>query len=233
MSPKWTKRPRVAVLDNLKQTEMKSIKFQGETVTLRKTVNQLLRVHKVAKPVNDNWYLQANHLCREIAKEASFSAQSPSSKIVEPIRVAGIIAALSPQKSWPENIRLAEDFILKGSRKGHTGVMIGKAKAIWALPNHELTPETIVEILNGPKISSFFLNIYQPYQSQAVTIDRHAVDAAMGKVLENKTMTVNQYRFFELAYQTAAVKIGIKGSELQAIVWEEWRAQKGLVNETF
>lgn len=129
---------------------------------------------------------------------------------------AAIIAALSPQISFKENIRLAFE-VMDGRRTGHYSYLIKKAAQLIELAsNGQLTEETAKETLRGPKISAFFENIYRPETSEAVTID-----VWMLRFLEPtfKHMTPKRYKAIETEFQKAAKVLGLKPHELQAICW--------------
>jgi hypothetical protein len=84
---------------------------------------------------------------------------------------AGVIAALSPQKSWDINQRLAV-MTLTGVISGQVGDAIRKTERILAGED----PDTVLP--NGKKTWHFFHNILEPTNSAYITIDRHAYRAA-------------------------------------------------------
>ena len=93
--------------------------------------------------------------------------------------------------------------------------------------------DTMLEILNGNKISAFFMNVYRPYGANYVTIDRHAVSIALGKVVTGDLlkMTAKQYEFFAEAYIKASKRVGILPCQLQAVTWVAWRGDKNEVED--
>ena len=137
----------------------------------------------------------------------------------------GIIASLSPLKSWTENKLIAESFLHNGKGK-HTQVFIEKARQI---KQSNGNAETIAMILNGNKIISFFFNILEPHNQNFVTIDRHALSITLGRnILEQEGIgiTNKQYDFFVSAYNLAGVKAKISPVLMQSITWETWRENK-------
>ena len=191
-------------------------KFKGQTLTLSKCVKNILSVYALAnKQATKNWYVEANHFARGLAIKYNV-----------PLTVScGIIASLSPLKSWTENKLIAEGFLHNGQEK-HTKLFIGKARQIKA-SNGDV--ETIALILSGNKIISFFINILEPHQQNFVTIDRHALSIILGRnILEREGvgMTFNQYQFFVNAYTLAGTKASISPVLMQSITWETWRENK-------
>ncbi len=194
-------------------------KFKGQTLTTTKVVNNILRVYDQSTN-NHNWYVEANTLAFELGKKY---LPNDTEKVAT-AKVSGIIASLSPLKSWDENKKITITF-LQGGKAKHTAVMVNKAKLILS-SNGDV--DVIAEILNGNKITSFFLNILQPYTSQAVTIDRHAISIAVGESLTGDQLQIstNQYKFFETCYRVAANKRNELPSQMQAVTWVKWRELK-------
>ena len=89
--------------------------------------------------------------------------------------------------------------------------------------------EAILAILNGRKITSFYLNIMYPHKVEFVTIDRHALSIALGYWISEKDyagMTANQYNFFEQCFTLAAMKADISPVLMQSSTWVRWRKIK-------
>ncbi len=128
---------------------------------------------------------------------------------------AGIIAAMSPQRNWDENLRLAHQ-IRKTGTSGQTSVQNKKALRIMEGENPE-------DILGKLKEGNFYKNIYNPNDPTAVTVDRHAHDVAINQKIggRNRGLSADgRYDTFHRAYTTAAGHLGIETpSRLQASVW--------------
>jgi hypothetical protein len=93
--------------------------------------------------------------------------------------------------------------------------------------------------LNGHKVRSFYNNILaQSHSGGSVTIDVHAVSAAVGQAIssQDKRMVVMQspkttaysakgvYSLFADAYRKVAKDHNLSPEQVQAIVWLQWRA---------
>lgn len=189
-------------------------KFNGEILTTTKTVNNILRIFDKANGEGLNWYEEANRYAWDLRMKFD----------IDRLKVAGIIAAFSPLKSWETNKTITEQFLRTG-KASHTRVMTQKAKDILASDG---SLEVISDILNGNKITNFFLNIAEPTAFNNVTIDRHAISIAVGEVLPDAKMrmSVKQYQFFLKAYQVAAYKRDILPSQMQSVTWVKWRIMK-------
>jgi hypothetical protein len=78
------------------------------------------------------------------------------------------------------------------------------------------------------KIGSFAENVGIPEVSRAVTVDRHAVQAALGmRPLTDDTIpdlsNPKVYALFKQAYDEVAAELGMMPHELQSEVWDIWR----------
>lgn len=148
------------------------------------------------------WYQEAKEFSSNLSKEYE----------VEEFKVCGLIAALSPMKSWQENKKLTIDF-LKGKRKGHFKSQINKCKIIL----DSKSPEEVELILNGLKTTAFFRNIYLPLDNERVTIDRHISKIYnKGELLR---ITPARYRTIESAFKRLSKKVNLPVTTIQGTVW--------------
>lgn len=131
------------------------------------------------------------------------------------IKGAGVLAAMSPQKKWDLNQKLAQDMFKTGTA-GQTGVQVAKARRI-------IDGEHPADVLGDLKEGHFFHNIFDPSDTSHVTIDRHAHDIARREKWGNNPRglgAVGRYNTFVDAYGAASQHLGIQvPSRLQAGVW--------------
>lgn len=73
----------------------------------------------------------------------------------------------------------------------------------------------------GPKVASFARNIWG--DSQFVTVDGHAAQAAIGDVRSTLTLRWPVYTVFAECYATVAGEIGLRPCDFQAIIWHTWK----------
>lgn len=150
-----------------------------------------------------NWYRTAHDLA-DLMSEGNVTAG------------AGVIAALSAQKSWALNTRMAKRAFTTGELSGHTTDALTKAAKIMAgVDPAEVLPMTL-------KTGNFYRTILDPEDPDAVVIDRHAHDVAIAKRygqqprgLHNK----NRYATLAHAYREAARRLGELPSTVQAVTW--------------
>jgi hypothetical protein len=137
---------------------------------------------------------------------------------------AGVVAALSPQCSWPENLQRARRFFATG-RAGSLGDAQRKAEAI----RDGADP---LDVLGGRKVRAFYLNILDGSDRFTCTVDRHAIDVAAGHVTGDAGAAAltraGVYAFVADAYRLVAAECGLTPAQVQAIVWVTWRRLKGL-----
>jgi hypothetical protein len=131
---------------------------------------------------------------------------------------AGVIAALSANKAWDLNQKLARR-AFEGEVGGHTRDNLAKVAKIMA----GVDPAEVLPM--GMKTGNFYRNILDPADPEAVTIDRHAHDIAVGRPYGDADRGLGakgRYAVLSLVYRNAAAKLGILPSELQATVWVVW-----------
>jgi hypothetical protein len=190
----------------------KQIIFKSNKLSRTTVKNNITKVYLMSKDTS-NWYAEALEFCTNVAKDNNQSIGS----------VVGVVSALSPRKNWIMNKKIAVELI-KTNDCGHMKVFVQKARD--CLTSN--TDKQILKVLNGKKISSFYLNIRYPDRIGTVTIDRHAIAVAIGRTATNEelALTDKQYKFFEDTYKYTAKMLGVTPQLLQAITWETWRVNK-------
>lgn len=138
-------------------------------------------------------------------------------------RGAGVIAALSPLKTWELNVRYARNAFL-------TGVCAGNMPMHNAIAQRILDGEHPLDVMRGDKTRNFATAIATNGTSDVATIDRHAHDIAMAEVFTDKTRKIGKriYRAMADAYSISAENAGITVNQMQAITWITWRREKGI-----
>jgi hypothetical protein len=196
--------------------------YKGKTLFKKTVVDNIIRTYENSTfDFSTNWYEDASDLARGLSIEFN----------VDYLKVCGIIAALSPLKTWDENKKLATIFLRTGKAR-HTTLCEGKAIAIANLSSWNL-PEAIAEVLNGNKIKSFFINIAFPTNNEVVTIDRHALSICLNRSIVSQDyvgITNIQYSFFVGCYIEAGIILNARPSAVQSVTWEKWRMLKKQTN---
>lgn len=129
---------------------------------------------------------------------------------------AGVIAALSANKPWAQNTRMAADAFTTGTPTGHVGNALGKAAAIMAGAD----PVSVLPM--SLKTGMFYRSILDPADPDAVVIDRHAHDIAVGVVYGNDDRGLSsktRYATLAHAYREAARRLGELPLTVQAVIW--------------
>jgi len=159
-----------------------------------------------------DWYADAMEFCEMLDPD-------------NPRRAAGIMAALSPMKSWKANKNLARRFY-QGYRDGTFKTNIVKATRIY-------NGEDPLDVLpKGKKTYNFYLNIAG--DASAVTLDRHAIDIACGMTMSDDERAIyfrskSHLADITEAYRRAAkiaskeFNLDIHPYQIQAITWVHWR----------
>ena len=198
--------------------------FKGRELTRTKVKNNILRIyHMTTEAERNDWYQEANNFCKQFDNALQLLHQ-PKGEVIHSI-ACGVVAALSPVKRWAENKRIAIEMLETGDC-GHIQQFKDKAKDIMASDGSD---EAILDILNGNKIQSFYLNIKYPDKANNITIDRHALSIALGEWITDEDyrgMTTKQYEFFVQCYTLAGVQQGISPVLMQSSTWTKWRQIK-------
>ena len=189
--------------------------LESAILTHARAVNNLRKIAKQTSKLNwehgKKWYRTAHLL-----------AQSLTSDTVSLSCVCGVIAALSPQCSWPENIRAATELLQNGKlgqNPKYAGYQANVDKATRILHG-----ENPLQVLGGQKVLAFYDNMLNYRTSMLVTIDTHAARAAFNKlVLDPREISwvfrVNGNEVLQKAYQTVAKEYKTTPHVLQASLW--------------
>ena len=181
------------------------------------------------------WYSDAQKFTETLSLE--FNNQISS------IKIAGVVAALSPRNEWNRNKfdaeTLCKEFL---SNKYYQLNLFGyhfllnskvctfhanKSKAIQILLSDDSEIETI---LKGNKLISFYQGIIG--DTEAVCIDGHAFNIASNRVTslaEVPAISDKNYKIIQNVYRDAKnfinkrYNLNLKTGELQAVTWNEYK----------
>ena len=202
------------------------MKFKGKELTRTICKNSLIRVwEQCTEDDKFDWYKLAHEWAVEEAKTLVKSGILDRDKTAIP-KICGIIASLSPLKTWKQNLKLASQMARTNKSVGHTRLCNNKGLEVLKSYGSD---ESILEILNGNKISSFYLNIMYPNRINSITIDRHALSCLLGYWVTDddyRGITKNQYEFFVQCFQWTAEKLNISPLLLQSATCVRWRKIK-------
>lgn len=134
--------------------------------------------------------------------------------------VACVIAALSPQVDWPRNLIMADD-VLADRPLSIRGLETNTRKA-YQLARSAGTVEDMLSLFPyGPKVNSFAANLAG--DDTVITIDTHAVQAAMNDPTLVKGIKWAPYTAIATAYATVATELAIPWPTFQATIWIVWK----------
>jgi hypothetical protein len=171
------------------------------------------------------WYPAAGHIADTVAELAR--AHGATFGDSDRSAGAGIVAALSPQCSWDENITRALAFADGLGPIGGLADGVGKSTAIAAGAHPG-------EVLGGRKVRSFWHNIIG--HRHHVTVDRHAVAIVYGRPLDDREIKVLErcgaYTYIAAVYRAVARRLAVDPATLQAVTWLAWRRLKATPFET-
>lgn len=133
---------------------------------------------------------------------------------------AGLLAALSPQTPWWLNVELASDAYESGTPARHLGDALSKANRILA----GIDPANVLPMQR--KTGHFYRCILNPTDPDAVCVDRHAHDVAVGERYGGRNRGLDakgRYNLIADCYRSAAEILGELPQTVQAVTWTVWR----------
>lgn len=180
-----------------------------------------------------NWYQRAERFGHRLAAEYGCTFE----------QAVGVIAALSPNNRWNRNCTDAEAMtaawqagINPETVKVCTyGANRAKAAAILAL--EAPTQDTIAAILNGRKVTAFFLSITG--RQDAVCVDGHAAAIYWGQRIpttKTPSLGVKLYAEIARAYCLVAKRSealcgeALTPAQVQAVTWVTYRRLHGVTD---
>jgi hypothetical protein len=184
-------------------------------------IRNLLKLYRQADSADVSagieWYPKVQAIIREWASHYRYSVDT----------AACVTAALSPQLEWNRNLVIADD-VLAGRAPSIGGVLhsnLRKAEQLrdsdWKTDRHTIGVRMLEVFPGGPKVNSFAHNLAG--DSGLVTIDSHAVQAALNDPLFKAGIPWTPYRIFAECYAVAAHKVERLPAEFQAICWLAWK----------
>ena len=157
-----------------------------------------------------NWYKDANNKAVEISKKYD----------IDVYKVAQVISALSPRNKWSQNIKDA-DKVCEAFKIGlspndikvctfHTN----KFKAFNILNNNVTITDKSLKTFN-------FVNTIAYLNNDFLTVDIWHLRACFNDKISIKSAAIGRIAYEQIKRLTIkkANKLGIKGFELQAIIW--------------
>jgi|688.fasta_scaffold00478_41 hypothetical protein len=194
------------------------IKFNYNSDVVQENLEEMLLGVSLSTYIEGiKWYWEAHNICQDLADIHNIPLEI----------VVGMLAALSPQKSWEHNLELVKEALdSRCDYIRHTKMMSGKATMIYNFTHLYKDRKGFIErMLGGPKIISFFNNILNPYDNTYVTIDTHHISICTG-LTKLKTVTEKQYEFLRVETLKFAKKNKLLGNEAQAILWTHYKTNK-------
>lgn len=185
------------------------------TVRMPELTANLLRVfHR--RELSDSasgllWYPKAQAIVRGWADTYGYSIAT----------TASVIAAISPQCGWAQNLIIADD-ILAGRAPSIGGALLANVRKAQIIRDGRLS-NTLATFPHGPKVASFAANLAG--DDYRVTVDTHGAQAALDNVKATVWLKWTPYAVFAECYARAAKHLKIAPAHFQAIIWHVWKRE--------
>lgn len=154
------------------------------------------------------WYTTALEAAQNIAARTGLSVEV----------VVAVIAVLSPQKEWNENLAWAAEVCeahVAGLSLPRRGLGNSLRRAAIALSGDLSDVDRAV---GSPKVREFYRSILG--RPSAACVDRHALRIVAGDPLSTPpAMTDARYRLAADAYREAGRELGVAARHVQAVTW--------------
>lgn len=161
-----------------------------------------------------NWYLTANDICKDIATK--FNTTS--------LKAAEVIAIASPRNKWEQNIKDAYkifEAVQYGLQPEDIRICTfhsNKWKAFNAISNNVNVTDKSLKTYN-------FVHNIAHLSSEHLTIDIWHLRACFSRMMQIDKASIGRIAYGQIKALTIkkANKLGLKGFELQAIIWNSIR----------
>jgi hypothetical protein len=157
-----------------------------------------------------NWYSDANVICNNLAVKHN----------VDVYKVAGVISALSPRNKWDKNIKDAET-VIRAHNMGLPPESVkvstfhsNKFKAFNILKGNTTITDTSLKTFN-------FVNNIAYLDANSLTVDIWHLRGCFNKTIKIDNATIGRIAYGQIKDLTVNIanKLGLKGYQLQAIIW--------------
>ncbi len=183
---------------------------------ISKIDHNLRRVFNQANPyeykTGKGWYIEANLYLQQIADHFNLPLK----------KVTAICAVLSPANPWNSNIKDTYNLIrFKGKITSVTYPQnILKANKIL-----KSKQDNYLQYVSGPKVSSFFDNLYYTIKSDCVTIDTHIFRCALNdsNLNINGSLPITYIKEIDRVIRAIAIEHDLRPLQAQAIIWTVWK----------
>jgi hypothetical protein len=196
------------------RTEMRKQNFKSNIEKIAELA------HSTDYVEGEKWYRDARLFCYKVSKQYGLSFR----------KTCAILSALSPRNRWERNKIDCENLVayLTGNTVNEPscatyGAMVQKAVNIFHSKTDSI--ESMLKLLNGPKIKAFFLNIYD-FNSDCVTVDSWIQLIALGEYLavdKRPSLKKTDYVLIENLIKEIASTKKVKPPVMQAVLWIAFR----------
>lgn len=216
------------MIDTIEHDPEKGVLFEGGAyrcvpdlplfeVAVDRVIASYDRATQDQKDYGLEWYDEANGIATEMYR-------SYKDKIKSVAHAAGLIAALSPNESWPKNIENAWMFLERDTSRSLPRSIDDARLIISGFDPYVVLFRQGVNF----KVQNFYQNISRPDFKGPVTIDRHATGLVYDdpKIMKKKSHpTKSEYDYYAQVFTFAATDYGIHPHQMQAITWLEWKRE--------
>lgn len=177
----------------------------------RKIVSQLLKLYSNStledREKGSQWYPQARRIITALSLEYGINERT----------IAAMVAVMSPQISWEQNIRVVKDILNRYPPS--VGFKANQRKAQRILSDSATELDGYMK--DASKVRAFFANLCGDYG--VVTLDGHAIQAALDDITIVKGLKKAANFTLQSYYIQAASQVDEVPATFQASIWVTWK----------
>jgi hypothetical protein len=168
-----------------------------------------------------NWYLHAHGDVERLQKKHNLIRRNRGERPLPFSVVAAVVAVLSPNNSWLNNLAAADYILTHQTGEGSTAYRANAAKAL------SMIDSWMTDQVRGPKVTVFYESLNKPWKmGENVVLDGHMINIWRGNKagVKNIRQPGTEERAQMLRdFRQAALDLGITPQSVQALTWYIWR----------
>lgn len=168
-----------------------------------------------------NWYHHAHEDVKSLQKKHNRIRKNEGLPPYPFNVVAAVVAVLSPNNSWLNNLAAADYILTNQSGEGSTAYRANANKAL------RMMDTWLVDEVRGPKVTVFYESLHRPWKmGDHVVLDGHMINIWRGNKagIHNVKQPGKEERAQMLHdFRQAAADLGITPQSIQALTWYIWR----------
>jgi hypothetical protein len=168
-----------------------------------------------------DWYQHAHEDVKSLQARHARIRRKQGEKPIPFDVVAAVVAVLSPNNSWLNNLAAADYLLTHQTGEGSTAYRANATKALTMMDTW------VIDQVKGPKVTVFFESLHKPWATgHKVVLDGHMINIWRGQkrgIKGTKQPSVEERAQILRDFAQAAEDLSITPQSVQALTWYIWR----------